>query len=151
MDTRNQSIYQDYFGGMTLEDVASKYGVTRQRIQQIIANSGLPKRPRLNGGLKLRKYDYAKIAQYVSDNKATVQSAASVFGCSISTVMNALYNQGVSPTKKVRFTAPVVADIITRYKAGEKLRLIGETYGTSAQYINTVLRRNGATAGRRSK
>jgi Mor family transcriptional regulator len=151
MDSRNARIYQDYFGGMTLQDVANKYGVTRQRVQQIITNSGLPKRPRINGGPKLRKFDYAKIAQHVQENKATVQATASFFGCSISTVTNALYSQGVTPQKQVRFTSSIVADIVSRYQAGEKLRLIGESYGTSAQYINTVLRRNGATAGRRSK
>jgi hypothetical protein len=101
--------------------------------------------------MKLRKFDYAKIAQYVEENKATIQASATFFGCSVSTITNALYNQGVKPTKKVRFTSDLVADIVGRYQAGEKLRLIGETYGTSAQYINTVLRRNGATAGRRSK
>lgn len=151
MDNRNGSIYQDYFGGMTLQAVAEKYGVTRQRVQQIIKNSGLPKRPRVSGGPKLRKFDYAQIAQYVQENKATVQATASFFGCSISTVTNALYNQGVQPQKQVRFTSSAVADIVSRYQAGEKLRLIGESYNTSAQYINTVLRRNGATAGRRGK
>ncbi len=151
MDNRNESMYQDYFSGMTLQDVAGKYGVTRQRVQQIIKASGLPKRPRISGGSKIRKYDYSKIAQYVQENKATVQATAAFFGCSISTVTNALYNQGITPNKKVRFTSAAVADIVSRYQAGEKLRLIGESYNTSAQYINTVLRRNGATAGRRSK
>jgi Mor family transcriptional regulator len=151
MENRNESMYQDYFGGMTLQDVADKYGVTRQRVQQIIKATGLPKRARISGGMKLRKFDYSKIAQHIQENKATVQATASFFGCPISTVTNALYNQGVTPHKQVRFTTSVVADIVSRYQAGEKLRLIGETYGTSAQYINTVLRRNGATAGRRSK
>lgn len=151
METRNESMYQDYFGGMTLQLVADKYGVTRQRVQQIIEATGLPKRARLSGGMKLRKYDYPKIAQHVRDSKATIQATAQLFGCSISTVLNALYNQGVTPNKQVRFTSEAVLDIVSRYQAGEKLRLIGETYGTSAQYINTVLRRNGATSSRRSK
>lgn len=145
---RNQEIYNDYFGGQTLQMVADKYGLTRQRVQQIVKKIG-PARPRISGSGRLRQFDYAAIAKYVEENKATVQAAATHFGCSISTVMNALYSQGVSPTKKQRFTSIVVSDIVSRYLAGEKLRLIGESYGTSAQYINTVLRRAGATAKRR--
>ena len=29
MNERNQLIYADYFSGMSLQDVAAKYGVTR--------------------------------------------------------------------------------------------------------------------------
>ena len=147
-DSRNQQIYNEYLAGETLQAVADKYNLTRQRVQQIVKKVG-PARPRISSSGRLRQFDYAAIAQYVADNKATIQATASKFGCSISTVMNALYAQGISPTKKQRFTSSVVADIVSRYQSGEKLRLIGESYGTSAQYINTVLRRAGATAKRR--
>lgn len=145
---RNQEIYNAYFSGQTLQVVADTYGLTRQRVQQIVKKMG-PSRPRVSTSGRLRKFDYQAISQYVESNKATIQAAASHFGCSISTIMNALYSTGVSPTKKQRFTAAVVKDIVSRYQAGEKLRLIGESYNTSAQYINTVLRRAGATAKRR--
>jgi len=146
--TRNQEIYNEYFSGQTLQVVADKYNLTRQRVQQIVKKMG-PSRPRITNAGRLRKFDYAAIDQYVADNKTTVQATAAHFGCSISTVMNALYSQGTSPVKKQRFTSLVVDDIVSRYLAGEKLRLIGESYNTSAQYINTVLRRAGATAKRR--
>lgn len=146
--SRNQEIYNEYFSGATLQAVADKYHLTRQRVQQIVKKMG-PSRPRITNAGRLRKFDYKAIAKYVEENKTTVQATAVHFGCSISTVMNALYSEGVSPTKKQRFTSLVVDDIVSRYLAGEKLRLIGESYGTSAQYINTVLRRAGAIAKRR--
>jgi len=146
--TRNQEIYNEYFSGQTLQVVADKYSLTRQRVQQIVKKIG-PSRPRIVNAGRLRKFDYKAIAQYVERNDTTIHATATHFGCSISTVMNALYSEGVSPTKKKRFTPSVVQDIVSRYLAGEKLRLIGESYGTSAQYINTVLRRAGATAKRR--
>jgi Mor family transcriptional regulator len=150
MNERNQFIYADYFAGMSLQDVATKYGVTRQRIQQIVAKAG-PKRPRLSGGPKLRKFSYDEIAAYYQANEATLADTAKHFGCSISTVSHALAEKGVEGRKKPRFTSQSINDIVSRYQAGEKLRLIGESYQTSAQYINTILRRSGATARRRVK
>jgi|APGre2960657423_1045063.scaffolds.fasta_scaffold49660_2 Mor family transcriptional regulator len=150
MNERNQLIYADYFGGMSLQDVAGKYGVTRQRIQQIVSKTG-PKRPRLSGGSKLRKFSYEAIASYYKLNTPTLVDAAKNFGCSVSTITHALAEQGVVGQRKIRFTDESITDIVSRYQAGEKLRLIGETYQTSAQYINTILRRSGATARRRVK
>jgi len=145
---RNQEMYNEYFSGQTLQEVADKYNLTRQRVQQIVKKMG-PSRPRVSNGGRHRKFDYKVIAQYVEENKSTVHATANHFGCSITTIMNALYAEGVEPTKKQRFTSLVVQDIVTRYLAGEKLRVIGESYNTSAQYINTVLRRAGAVAKRR--
>jgi len=150
MNERNQLIYADYFSGMSLQDVAAKYGVTRQRIQQIVAKTG-PKRPRLSGGPKLRKFSYEAIAEYYQLNKPTLVDAAKQFGCSVSTITHALAERGVVGGRKLRFTDQAITDIVSRYQAGEKLRLIGESYQTSAQYINTILRRSGATARRRVK
>lgn len=150
MNERNQLIYADYFGGMSLQDVATKYGVTRQRIQQIVSKTG-PKRPRLSGGPKLRKFSYEDIAAYYQANKTTLAATAAHFGCSISTVNHALAELGVQGQRQLRFTDQAITDIVSRYQAGEKLRLIGQSYQTSAQYINTILRRSGATARRRVK
>jgi len=144
---RDQEMYDYYYGGATLQEVADKYGLTRQRVQQIVVRCG-PKRDRVSTR-KNRKYDYQAIASYLQENSATVQHTAAHFGCSISTVLNALYSVGVQPAKKVRFTSLAINDIVSRYQAGEKLRLIGESYNTTPQYINTVLRRAGAIASRR--
>lgn len=150
MNERNQNIYADYFAGMSLQDVAAKYGVTRQRIQQIVAKTG-PKRPRLSGGPKLRKFSYEAIASYYQQNQPTLAEAAKHFGCSVSTITHALAAHNIQGSRKLRFTPEVISDIVSRYQAGEKLRLIGESYQSSAQYINTILRRTGTTARRRLK
>lgn len=149
MNERNQNIYADYFGGMTLQSVAEKYGLTRQRVEQIVVKIG-PKRERINGGMKNRVFDYGKIAEFYSNNTATLGETAKNFGCSVSTVRYALSSAGVE-TKNRKFTKEIVGDIVSRYQAGEKLRLIGESYQVSPQHINTILRRSGVSARRRVK
>jgi hypothetical protein len=42
----------------------------------------------------------------------------------------------------------VKADIIRRYHSGDGLREIGESYGTKAQHVNSLLRKWGVEANR---
>jgi Mor family transcriptional regulator len=146
---RNNLIATDYLSGMTLQSVAEKYGITRQRVQQIVAKMGVNRPPILNS-TRLRKYDYDEIVSYYREHSPTLTEATKKFNCSTSTIRNALFTAGLSTSKRTKFTTDAVQDVVTRYRAGERLVLIGKSYDVSAQYINTVLRRAGVQPVRRS-
>jgi len=146
---RNNLIATDYLSGMTLQSVAEKYGITRQRVQQIVAKMGVSRPPILNS-TRLRKYDYDEIVSYYREHSPTLTEITKQFNCSTSTVRNALFTAGLTTNKRAKFTTDAVQDVITRYRAGERLVLIGKSYDVSAQYINTVLRRAGVQPVRRS-
>jgi transposase-like protein len=146
---RNELIAQDYLSGMTLSAVAEKYGVTRQRIQQIVARKGIS-RPRITHSPKLRAYDYEAITAYLQDGSPTLSETARHFGCSMSVIRNVVKQAGIPVRRYLKFNEQAVQDVITRYRAGERLVLIGKTYDVSAQYVNTLLRKAGVTPERRA-
>lgn len=146
---RNQLIAQDYLSGMTLSAVAEKYGITRQRVQQIVVRQGVS-RPRITHSPKLRTHDYDAIVQYFQENSPTLSAAARALNCSITTVRNALERANISVRHYRKFTNEAVQDVITRYRAGERLVMIGKSYDVSPQYVNTILRRAGITPARRA-
>jgi esterase/lipase superfamily enzyme len=80
----------------------------------------------------------------------SISAAASEFGLTKGQVNYALQKTDQSIYLQ-KFREPkVVAEILAAYSDGVMtLKEIGEKFGTSAQYINTILRRNGVIGGRK--
>ena len=96
-------------------------------------------------GLQLPAIADEVIDRYVAEAVRTgsKRAAADKFGVSVDSITRALRKRGVSMRKDKYTTTEVQRDITRRYLAGERLRVIAESYGTRAQHINTLLRKWG--------
>jgi transposase len=131
-----------YEAGKTMAEIGTQFSVSRQRICQLLAKKGVHVDPSRRG----RK----PVAKEISDSYVAAAlelgskvSAAEKFGVSVDTIGRALRRAGIS-LRSTKFTNDTVkTDIINRYKGGERLRVIAESYGTRAQHVNSLLRKWG--------
>lgn len=139
---RDEQMVGMYTSGKTMEEIGAHYGVSRQRICQILQRNGVS----TAGARRGRKpADPAKLAAYAQEAITTgsKKQAAEKFGVSVDTIGRAMRFAGVSLRSTKFATEDTRADIVKRYLAGERLRVIAESYGTRAQHINSLLRRWG--------
>lgn len=145
--TRNQELIQAYQTGMTMAELGAKFGITRQRVSQIMKKHGVYVAPSRRG----RKPTNPELTQkYVAEavKLGSKKKAAEVFGVSPDAIGRALRKSGVKLSVGKFSDEKVRADIIRRYESGERLREIAESYGTRAQHVNTLLRKWGVEAKR---
>jgi len=152
IDSRNADMAKDYLDSqMSLAQLSKKYNLSRQRISQLFKKMGVQTRP-VSSSANYRgepKHDYSAIALRAVE-LGSITAAATEFGLTKGQVNYALQktDQNIFAQK---FREPkVVAEILADYQDGVMtLREIGEKFGTSAQYINTILRRNGVVGKRK--
>ena len=150
--SRNSQMATDYLDNqMSLAQLSKKYNLSRQRISQLFKKMGVQTRP-VSSSANYRgepKRDYVAIATRAVE-LGSIVAAANEFGLTKGQVNYALQktDQNIFAQK---FREPkVVAEILAAYADGVMtLKQIGEHFGTSAQYINTILRRNGVVGGRK--
>jgi DNA-directed RNA polymerase sigma subunit (sigma70/sigma32) len=150
--SRNSQMATDYLDNqMSLAQLSKKYNLSRQRISQLFKKMGVQTRP-VSSSANYRgepKRDYNAIATRAVE-LGSISAAAAEFGLTKGQVNYALQKteQNIYLQK---FREPkVVAEILAAYSDGVMtLKQIGEQFGTSAQYINTILRRNGVIGGRK--
>lgn len=145
--TRNQELIQAYQAGMSMAELGAKFGITRQRVSQIMKRNGVYVAPSRRGR---KPTDPALTQKYVAEavKLGSKTKAAEVFGVSADTIGRALRKSGVKLSVGKFSDEKVRADIIRRYESGERLREIAESYGTRAQHVNTLLRKWGVEAKR---
>jgi predicted DNA-binding protein YlxM (UPF0122 family) len=152
ISTRNEQMAVDYLESqMSLAQLSKKYNLSRQRISQLFKKMGVQTRP-VSSSANYRgepKRDYNAIALRAVE-LGSISAAASEFGLTKGQVNYALQKTDQSIYLQ-KFREPkVVAEILAAYSDGVMtLKEIGEKFGTSAQYINTILRRNGVIGGRK--
>lgn len=152
ISTRNEQMATDYLESqMSLAQLSKKYNLSRQRISQLFKKMGVQTRP-VSSSANYRgepKRDYNAIALRAVE-LGSISAAASEFGLTKGQVNYALQKTDQSIYLQ-KFREPkVVAEILAAYSDGVMtLKEIGEKFGTSAQYINTILRRNGVIGGRK--
>ena len=152
ISTRNEQMATDYLESqMSLAQLSKKYNLSRQRISQLFKKMGVQTRP-VSSSANYRgepKRDYNAIALRAVE-LGSISAAASEFGLPKGQVNYALQKTDQSIYLQ-KFREPkVVAEILAAYSDGVMtLKEIGEKFGTSAQYINTILRRNGVIGGRK--
>jgi DNA-directed RNA polymerase sigma subunit (sigma70/sigma32) len=143
---------KDYLDNqMSLAQLSKKYNLSRQRISQLFKKMSVQTRP-VSSSANYRgepKRDYNAIALRAVE-LGSISAAASEFGLTKGQVNYALQKTDQSIYLQ-KFREPkVVAEILADYSDGVMtLKQIGEKFGTSAQYINTILRRNGVSGGRK--
>ena len=145
--TRNQELIQAYQAGMTMAQLGEKFGITRQRVSQIFKKHGIYVAPSRRGR---KPTDPETTKKYVAEavKLGSKTKAAELFGVSPDTIGRALRKSGIKLSVGKFSDEKVKADIIRRYESGERLREIGESYGTRAQHVNTLLRKWGVEARR---
>lgn len=152
ISTRNEQMATDYLESqMSLAQLSKKYNLSRQRISQLFKKMGVQTRP-VSSSANYRgepKRDYNAIALRAVE-LGSISAAANEFGLTKGQVNYALQKTDQSIYLQ-KFREPkVVAEILAAYSDGVMtLKEIGEKFGTSAQYINTILRRNGVIGGRK--
>jgi predicted DNA-binding protein YlxM (UPF0122 family) len=152
ISSRNDAMATDYLESqMSLAQLSKKYNLSRQRISQLFKKMGVQTRP-VSSSANYRgepKRDYNAIALRAVE-LGSISAAASEFGLTKGQVNYALQKTDQSIYLQ-KFREPkVVAEILAAYSDGVMtLKEIGEKFGTSAQYINTILRRNGVIGGRK--
>ena len=149
---RNEQMARDYLESlMSLAQLYKKYNLSRQRISQLFKKMGVQTRP-ISSAVNYRgepKRDYSAIATRAME-LGSIAAAASEFGITKGQVNYALQKTDNSIYLQ-KFREPkIVAEILADYADGAlTLREIGVKFDTSAQYVNTILRRNGVVGGRK--
>ena len=148
---RNSQMATDYLESkMSLSQLAGKYNLSRQRISQLFKKMGIETRPSsVASQYRQPARDYVAIAARAVE-LGSARAAAEEFALTLGQVNYALQKTEQSVYQQ-KFREPkVIAEILAAYTDGVlTLREIGEKYGTSAQYVNTILRRNGVIGGRK--
>jgi hypothetical protein len=148
---RNEQMAKDYLESeMSLAQLSKKYNLSRQRISQLFKKMGVQTRPvSSSANYRGEKRDYSAIATRAVE-LGSIAAAASEFGLTKSQVNYALQKSDKNIYAQKFRDPKAVAEILADYADGAlTLREIGLKFGTSAQYINTILRRNGVSGARR--
>lgn len=144
---RDKEMIELHAAGKTMSEIGEQYGITRQRVCQILQRYGVKVDPSRRGRKPVAKeVSEAYVAEAVAlGNKI---KAAEKFGVSPDTIGRALRRAGVSLRSTKFTTDQVKSDIIARYHKGERLSAIAQSYDTRAQHVNSLLRKWGVEAKR---
>lgn len=92
-DQRYQAWKQAYLDGSTYEEIGAEWGVTRQRVEQVMRKlKVVPARQR-------QRDNMAVIAGTIVRKNLTADEAAEMFGVSRNTVYRCCYEMGVAPPR----------------------------------------------------
>ena len=92
LNERNTAIINAYNDGSTMDEIAIRYVISRQRVHQILKARGIPSRP--TGPLRPTELDDRMVALY--ETGGTLRDVAEVVGVSYGTVRNVLRRRGVT-------------------------------------------------------
>lgn len=143
LDGKHDEVIAMYQQGKTMAEIGAAFGLTRQRICQVLQKNNVKVDSSRRGR---RPVPQETIDTYVAEavRLNSKRDAAEKLGVSVDAITRALRRSGVKLRGAHKFTDPAVQqDITSRYLGGERLRLIAESYGTRAQHINTLLRKWG--------
>jgi hypothetical protein len=143
LDGKHDEVIAMYQSGKTMAEIGEKFGLTRQRICQVLQKNNVKVDSSRRGR---RPVPQETIDTYVAEavRLNSKQDAAAKLGVSVDAITRALRRSGIRLRGKDKFTnEETKQDIKRRYLAGERLRVIAESYGTRAQHINTLLRKWG--------
>ena len=147
ISVRDASILAMYAEGVSMPVIASDLGLTRQRVQQIIAENGFaPQR-------RLRNRDAEIAAAYRSGS--TVAEVAEWFAVTMETVRRILRKHGLKPERPERKTKRKTKHdhplILGMARAGMRACEITLALGIGKTSVGYVLRTNGISTFRRGR
>ena len=142
LDGKHDQVIAMYQAGKTMAEIGQEFGLTRQRICQVLQKNKV----KVDSRRGRRPVPQETIDTYVAEavRLNSKRDAAETLGVSVDAITRALRRSGVRLRSQNKFTnEEAKGDITRRYNSGEKLRVIAESYGTRAQHINTLLRKWG--------
>lgn len=135
---RNDKIVEKFKNGMTLEAIGDEYGVSRQRIQQILQANGLS---RASGGLhKRRSIDKDAIASLVNQG-LTITQIAKVTSRTTSVVAKVLKELGIAAHKSADQKYGSKEFLAGVAEKSESLRQMSKTLGFNEHSLGAYLKR----------
>lgn len=148
---RNVRIMAMYSGGNTLQQIADEFGVSRQRIEQIVRKEGGAKR----GPRRIKR---APVWQKIEEVKSlassgcTLAEIADAVGDTYQNVVNAVHANGIKVRRAKKQVSQRVSQrafaVAAEYKAGKKTGEIAATFGCQQPEIYRFLRIAGVKPGR---
>lgn len=155
-ECRERIMRDRYLGGETLEAISRDYGITRERVRQILRNTGVPSlgcRPE-HFRKTITPEIEAKIVE-LGKSGCAQRDIAKTLGVHPLSVSIYIRRHGITPPRAKRARRPDVLErakgIAADYRAGMKTAEIGRKYGVPQPTIYHFLRIEGVEPGRLAK
>lgn len=128
---RQQAIIERFDAGETLESIGDSYGITRERVRQIVAKAGCKPRHALKREFR------DQIIQTMQREWLTCGELASRFGVSAAVILKTAWEAGVKLPRRTREQEEELAALADRVRAGESFNGIAGGDHTVANRIKT--------------
>ncbi|OWV62552.1 hypothetical protein ATY75_12060 [Rhizobium sp. N122] len=143
--SRNSVICQRYLKGEKQTDLAREFGITRERVRQIIERSGLVSE-------RKRHADFiAVVAGTVSRKNLTLTEAAHMFGLSRANVYTHCRMHGVTPASVTAEERAELNALALQVVSGKSVRQASNCDHAKAEKLRRHLVKNGINARGRSR
>lgn len=142
---RNEEICRRYVAGETQTELSKAYGLTRERVRQIIDRAGLvPERKRLSDFI-------AVVAGTVARKSMTVREAAAYFDTGHNNIYRYCRMHGVTPAARTQEELDELSALADEVKAGKSIRQAVKLDHAKGEKLRRFLRDNGIAAKGRSR
>jgi hypothetical protein len=142
---RNNAICDRYLNGEKQADLAREFGITRERVRQLIERAGLVSETK-------RHDDYvAVVAGTVFRKRFTLLEASEYFGTSKMNVYNYCRKHGVTPMSRTAAEDAELSALADEVKAGKSIRQAAGYEHAKAERLRRHLIKNGIEARGRSR
>ena len=138
-----QSFTELYLSGETLQSIGDKFGITRERVRQVLRKAGVPslgirKKPPKDGTL-------VKAAAIAADYGAGLPASeiAKKYGMRPGSIYKFLRIAGVSPKRLPTCAQPISEKHVRAYEAGTSARQIAAELGLSDTVVRKKLGQQG--------
>lgn len=142
-----------YNAGDTLEAIAADFGVSRQRVEQLVRKAGLP--PRGHRSIKRAPvWHNLERVRALADAGRSYGEIAVEIGDTYPNVINACRAEGIKAKRRKRIepaTIETAYKIAAAYKAGERTASIAKRFGIQQPSIYRFLEIAGVNALRRTR
>ena len=135
-----------YKDGINTPELSKEFDISRERICKILDKMGVERR-----NSTLTEKEWREIIRLYVEEKHPIKKISSLTGRSISTILGILKNNSIpieSGRGKTKVQKEAYVAIVQRYKNGEKLKSIGQTYGVKDSTIGYILKKLGVKKDR---
>lgn len=122
LSTRNADILRRHEAGELYPDIARHYGITRERVRQIVAAHG--GRARSAGNAEQRASLHAKIAEALETRWLTSQQASDEFGVSRAVIWKIARERGIEIERREFADEMRLMFLAAKVRAGESIRSV---------------------------
>lgn len=150
---RHAVILARFEGGETLQQIGDDFGITRERVRQIVKKEGGKARGKGNRRRTVPVWSKLDTVRRLAADGLSIPEIAAAIGDSGQNIRNACLKSGITVSRGKRKITPAVVerafDIAADYKAGISGSKIARKYGIPAPTIYRFLRVAGVNPDRR--